>query len=137
MEIFAAFVVAPVGDDIAATTRVNSDKIGLPGGKLEPGESARDAVIREAMEEGWKLSDVAETHYHEDIVDGNPVVWFIAGSATKIDNHKEAGRVEPVVASFDRISTSGFGNKEAILKYFYYSVNPRIWGQGVSSTSPF
>jgi 8-oxo-dGTP pyrophosphatase MutT (NUDIX family) len=57
-KIFAVFAVAPLSDGFyAATTRAtDSDeagKIGLPSGKVNPGESPIEDLLREVAEEGY------------------------------------------------------------------------------------
>ena len=52
---WAVFIVGKVGDKYAATTR-DDGRIGLPGGKVDVGESGKVAVMREATEEGWSFS---------------------------------------------------------------------------------
>lgn len=55
---FAALVYAKDIDTglMALTTRHKGDvsPIGLPGGKVEEGETSRQAAWRECLEEGWK-----------------------------------------------------------------------------------
>lgn len=59
------FVVAAVclrdeAGRLLSVRKQGTDRFMLPGGKLEPGESARDAAIREIREEvGVELADVA------------------------------------------------------------------------------
>jgi hypothetical protein len=67
MKPFAVFVLVPVDGGYAATTRANG-RMGLPGGQVEPGETAFDAVYREAEAEFWMLTDCEyddETPYKE------------------------------------------------------------------------
>lgn len=57
---FAVFAIIEVEPGkYAATTRAKDrgeeGKVGLPGGKVDPGEKGEEAVIREAAEEGGKL----------------------------------------------------------------------------------
>lgn len=109
---FAVFVVAPtkgVVGDIAATTRPTGG-IGLPGGKVEENETAVEAVLREAAEEGWSVSGLNPEPIHEAVIDGKLVQWFVAASATKLVDYKEIGRVTPVAACRFEL-THGFGNE--------------------------
>ena len=60
MDIYAAFILARTLDGCwAATTRPadrgQAGRIGLPGGKVEPGEDPAAAALREAAEEGWRI----------------------------------------------------------------------------------
>lgn len=49
---YAASALIINGDSILAVSRKNNhDDFGLPGGKLDPGENFKEALIREVMEE--------------------------------------------------------------------------------------
>jgi 8-oxo-dGTP pyrophosphatase MutT (NUDIX family) len=120
MRPFAVFAVAPVGGGYyAATTRAadrgEAGKIGLPGGKVEPGESPVAALIREAAEEGWALEGVDPTPIHAQLVDGKPVHWYAAKSATMLADYKEQGRITPIRATKAAIAASGYGNENISL----------------------
>jgi hypothetical protein len=113
---FAVFAVAPFGEGYyAATTRAadrgESGKIGLPGGKVDSGESPVQALIREAREEGWDISGVNPTPIHAQDVDGKHVQWFLATSATMLVDYKEKGRITPIRATKSAITASGYGNE--------------------------
>jgi hypothetical protein len=116
-KFFAVFVVAPIGNGFATTTRPNSSKIGLAGGKVDLGETAREAVIREAKEEGFTVIGVEENPFYYQEVDGKMVAWFRATEAVMLYDFKEKGRITPVVSSLQEISLSGFGNDNAIKHY--------------------
>jgi ADP-ribose pyrophosphatase YjhB (NUDIX family) len=117
---FAVFAVAllPCGA-VAATSRAadrgEAGKIGLPGGKVDPGESPREALLREASEEGWLLSGVEETPFHVATVEGKTVAWFRAQSAQALVDFKEKGRIAPLKASREALAASGYGNDLAFL----------------------
>jgi ADP-ribose pyrophosphatase YjhB (NUDIX family) len=112
---FAVFVVTKAGDGYAATTRAadrgESGRIGLPGGKVDPGEDPVRALVRECAEEGWAVEGVAPAPEHVADVEGKPVWWYRASSASMLDDFKEKGRIEPVVKSLDEIAASGYGNE--------------------------
>ena len=115
MTPFAVFVIAPTAAGaIAATTRAadrgEAGRIGLPGGKLDPGETPVDALIRECAEEGWAIHGVSPNPVHRDTVDGREVWWFRASSATPLPYYKEQGRISPVHATPEQVRASGYGN---------------------------
>jgi hypothetical protein len=116
-EFFAVFVVAKAGNGLAATTRAadrgEAGRIGLPGGKVDPGETAVQAAVRESAEEGWIVSLPEDaTPAHVALVEGKPVAWFVApDEAQMLTSFKEAGRITPVVASLQAVADSGYGNE--------------------------
>lgn len=116
----AAFVLAPIarGTDIwAVVTRPGSDKIGLPGGKAEPGdETLADTAVREAFEEGWLVEGIGQC-FHVAEVDGYEVHWFEAEVAYPMVDFKEKGRIETTSASTHEVEESGMGNMQAMAAY--------------------
>ena len=73
----AAFVVAFDENTQVCVVRRPDGTIGLPGGKLEPGETPGEAVVREAREEGVRLlGSVLHGPIHKARVDGKKVVWY-------------------------------------------------------------
>jgi hypothetical protein len=112
---FAVFVVARVDDDMyAATTRPadrgEAGRIGLPGGKVDPGEDPIEAAYREAREEGWEISSIDPKAIQDTLVDGKLVLWFRGHGARMLKNYKEKGRVEPIVVTREEVLNSGYGN---------------------------
>lgn len=115
----AVFVVVEIEPGIvAATTRAadrnEAGKIGLPGGKVDPGESLIQAAIREAYEEGWDVSDINDIPFYTQQVDEFQVYWFKAQTAVKLDNFKEMHRIQPIMVSIEDIAKSGYGNDNAV-----------------------
>jgi hypothetical protein len=111
---FASFVVVQCKGGYAATTRAadkgEQGKIGLAGGKIDKGETSRQAVVREASEEGWDVSGVSLSPVHTAIVDGQLVHWFSAKSAVIKTDFKEKGRIQPIVSNLNQLANSGYGN---------------------------
>ncbi len=115
-EFFAVFVVAKVGSGFAATTRAadrgEAGRIGLPGGKVDAGETAVEAAIRESAEEGWSVYiHKDDTPAHTSVVDGKNVAWFYATDAAMLTEYKEIGRITPIVVSMQDVVDSGYGNE--------------------------
>ena len=113
---FAVFAVANVSPSFyAATTRAadrgESGKIGLPGGKVDAGETPVEALIRESKEEGFVLIGVSPNPIHSQLVDGKLVQWFRAEKAIVLQDYKEIGRIKNIVATKKEILNSGYGNE--------------------------
>lgn len=109
---FAVFAVLIKNGMIYATTRPDG-KIGLPGGKVDPGETAMDAVLRESQEEGILMVIPDLPPVHSDIVDGKLVQWFIAQDGTILDQYKEKYRgITPCIIPVTELvkKSPGFGN---------------------------
>lgn len=104
----------------AATTRPDSSAIGLPGGKIEHGESLLDAAMREAHEEGWlvELRD-ASFSIMQTIVDDGKVFHWIKPNVRRIDvlpDYKEKGRIKPLWATVEEVAAFGKGNQFLLSK---------------------
>ena len=112
--VFAVFVVANISFGrkyFAATTR-DDGRIGLPGGKVDAGETPVQAAIRESREEGWDIVVHNTTPIHQDIIDGKLVQWFAGELPRKLSDYKEKDRgIKAIAVSRDTIANSGFGNE--------------------------
>lgn len=116
---FASFVVAPTTEGgYAATTRAadrgESGRIGLPGGKVDPGETGEEAAIREAQEEGWSIQTEPKSLQliHTDYIDGKLIHWYLSKEkAQKLQNYKEQHRITPISVDLKTIAGSGYGNQ--------------------------
>lgn len=115
----AAFLIIPHGGLYAAVTRDTGDApLGLPGGKVEPGESPLEAALREAREEGWRIvypryAQVIEVWRAE--VDGTLVRWIYIedAEAKPLRRYKEQRRgIRPTWAAADELR--GLGNGVAL-----------------------
>jgi ADP-ribose pyrophosphatase YjhB (NUDIX family) len=107
--IFACFVIFKAGNLIAATTRDNGT-VGLPGGKVDPGENPADCAIREANEEGWAVDLASREPVRVAEVDGKKVAWFLAKEAAPLTDYKEKARgIRPIWADISDVRKA-FGN---------------------------
>lgn len=112
---FAVFVVAQLQSGLyAATTRAadrgEAGKIGLPGGKVDPGEDPVDAAKREAHEEGWAIDTVLPEVFHSQVRDGKLIQWYRGVGARKLSQYKEQGRITPIAVTREQVLGSGYGN---------------------------
>jgi 8-oxo-dGTP diphosphatase len=85
------------GKILAVSRKNNPNDFGLPGGKLDPGETAKDAIIREI----WEETGIVVTHCEpifedKDRVEGGeprPCLAFLIRAWTGEPSSKEAGIV--------------------------------------------
>lgn len=114
-QYFAVFAVARMTASdgstfLCATTRPDGT-IGLPGGKVDPGETAYGAVIREAREEGWELNLISFQPIHVAEVDGKPVAWFDCKPVCGLEFYQEKDRgIVPIIVAPADLSP-GLGNE--------------------------
>ena len=102
----------------AATTRPREPgRYGLPGGKVDAGESLREAVIRESREEGFRLHGLDQKPFYSALVGGNPVHWFRARYACALPEYKERGRVYTTALPLSTIRLTGYGNDGAVAEF--------------------
>lgn len=105
------FVWLPGGLIAAVTRRNNPSRWGLPGGKLEPNEKAKNAAMREAWEEGWVVSRVFDEPFFENEIDGRPIQYFGAMLARKMDRYKEMGQIHQMEITEEQYLQSPYGRK--------------------------
>jgi len=113
MDVFAVFLVSKIDDLFVATTRTDG-KVGLAGGKIDKGESPKQALIREVSEEGWKLpADVQLKLIHQQLVDGKICQWYQSDkSPVALTSYKEKYRgITPILINQQQLIDSGMGNQ--------------------------
>lgn len=134
---FASFVVVKLPNGkIAATTRPyeksKNKKIGLPGGKVEKGETPKEAAYRESKEEGWDVKKIGDIIASKKI-DDKLIVYFIGYGAKKLKDYVEKENdIEPLSVTIDEISKTGYAN-DFIKDYF--SSNQDIDEQEASAST--
>lgn len=137
-DAYASFVVIKLSNGkIAATTRPyeksKNKKIGLPGGKVEKGETPKEAAYRECKEEGWGVKKINKI-IASKMVDGNPIVWFEGSDATMLKTYKEKeSGIEPLEVSIEEISKTGYGN--SFIKE-YFGSEKELKEEGETSSAP-
>lgn len=114
--VHAVFLISFRNGKVVATTRPdNPDQFGLVGGKVDEGETAKQALLREAFEEGVKV--VSPLFFvRQSTVNGKTVQWFYAEKVESLDTFKEENRLSVVETSIENISQF-FGNY--FLRYMF------------------
>lgn len=112
---FAAFVLSKTENGLYAATTRPYDKetpIGLPGGKVEEGETPMEAALRESEEEGWKMIGINPNPILKKTNHHGIIFWFTAEKAIKLDDYKEKQEgIVNIEVSLEEIARSGNGNE--------------------------
>ena len=128
-DFFAVFVVAKDSQGkVAMTTRPKgkSQAFGLPGGKVDPGEMPYQAVVREALEEGWEVRLEDTSPFHIDIINGKRIGWFSGYVVRQLKDYKEKKRgIKTFVESVSFVAKTGYGNDLAMKRFQEISENSR------------
>lgn len=108
MKPFAVFAISFRDNLLCATTREDGS-VGLAGGKVDQGEMPEVAVLREAEEEGFLLSN--PIFYRSAMVEGKLVAWYFCDFVAKLDSYKEAYRgIKNVFLPVEEVAKH-FGNQ--------------------------
>ena len=101
------------GKILAVSRKNNKNDFGLPGGKLEPGESFKEGAIREVKEEtGLDIFGLIPIFHRID--NGFFAICYIAQWKGEIDHTLESGIVK--WTDFDTINKGSFGDYNKELK---------------------
>lgn len=126
----AVFAIIHLGNGMvgAVTTAIdkleskNGITLGLPGGKVDDGETHLQALVRECNEEGWggELIFIPEP-IHFEHVKGYDCYWYYLNirnsSPYMLVNYKEHYRnIYPIITHYKNVM--GLGNEEAFQKAF-------------------
>lgn len=112
---YAVFVLSRLAQSpcfYAGTRRADGSK-GLPGGKVDEGESPEDAALRESREEGWEVALLSRKPIHRQEVNGR-MIWWFAGVAIQTCpvRVKDWSRgIGPVTLTASEVELSGMGNE--------------------------
>ncbi len=117
----AVFLVAikPCGD--VAAVKMNTGRVGLPGGKLEGGETDKQALLRECKEEGWEVSPLATLNkLKEEFIEGKRVRWYTVDHehVQKLEVFVERHRCTTAWVPAGEL-TQGLGNEGLVTKCPY------------------
>lgn len=84
-----AYIVVRMPDgNFVALTDDTFEKFRFPGGQLDKNEDPKYSVIQLAEEQGWKVNRIDDV-IASKMVEGKPVVWYLADKAHRLDSFKE------------------------------------------------
>ncbi|MCP5463431.1 MAG: HAD hydrolase-like protein [Deltaproteobacteria bacterium] len=108
-----ALIFNPKGEVLMILTHKWSFKYGIPGGKIEKGESAKEAVIREIKEETALNIRVQDLVMVQDCIDSDE--FYVPGSHFFLFNYTATSRSTKVVLNDEAISYLWLKPKDALL----------------------
>lgn len=119
----SAAVLIQVGDKFLSVSRKHDHQdMGLPGGKVDPGESREDCAVREVLEEtGFKIMILTDHTPFNMVHDGYDVTTFkakiVGGELGQGVAQHETGRVA-FVSKEEMLSGSFTGYVSAMFRHF-------------------
>lgn len=125
---FAVFGYCLQGNGRVASVTRPEGGIGLPGGKLEEGETEIEALRRECEEEGWliKIEDNVKPFYVRSTEHGL-IGYYKVESVLRLLNYKEKHRIKNLYCKFWEIAKSGNGNGPATKAYFKKLIKRKLY----------
>jgi len=131
----ACVVVERDGGVLAVSRRGLPGALGIPGGKLEPGESAAEGAAREVQEETGLLVDPSRlTLIYTDVDGDHTVATFLAqdpgGAIVQASNEGVA-----MWASWPALISGPFGRYNAAVREALVATSPCHWIEALGSGS--
>lgn len=80
----AVFIYSPIRSQVVLTTRRESSMVGLPGGKVDEGETVCEAAAREVLEETGISVHLQESPVFTGVIPG-PVPYEVSGWYVEYD----------------------------------------------------